>query len=73
MPLFPMSKGIEGNAGYREAVPDGSKIPTPALRLPASIQVKNRRKRYLDQHPEYFSSELEMAGPRLLSCAAFLT
>lgn len=32
-----------------------------------SIQVKNRRKRYLDLHPEYFSVELELAGPLALS------
>jgi hypothetical protein len=28
----------------------------------ARIRVKNRRKTYLDKHPEYFSSELELAG-----------
>jgi hypothetical protein len=27
-----------------------------------SIRVKNRRKRYLDMHPEYFGSDLELAG-----------
>ncbi|KAJ5709119.1 hypothetical protein N7493_010453 [Penicillium malachiteum] len=30
-----------------------------------SIQMKNRRKRYLDLHPEYFSAELELADPLL--------
>ncbi|CAI7589724.1 unnamed protein product [Penicillium pancosmium] len=30
-----------------------------------SVQIKNRRKRYLDQHPEYFSAELELADPLL--------
>lgn len=29
------------------------------------IRVKNRRKRYLDTHPEYFSSGLELADPLL--------
>ena len=29
------------------------------------ISVKNRRKFYLDQHPEYFSSDLELADPLL--------
>ncbi|KAF1985471.1 hypothetical protein K402DRAFT_334406 [Aulographum hederae CBS 113979] len=29
------------------------------------IVIKNRRKRYLDTHPEYFSSELELADPLL--------
>lgn len=32
-----------------------------------SVQVKNRRKRYLDLHPEYFSADLELAGPLALS------
>ncbi|QKX63537.1 uncharacterized protein TRUGW13939_10708 [Talaromyces rugulosus] len=44
-----------------------SASPPPAssrLKPPASVQVKNRRKRFLDQHPEYFSADLEMAGPR---------
>ncbi|KAJ5470357.1 hypothetical protein N7530_007714 [Penicillium desertorum] len=31
-----------------------------------AVKVKNRRKRYLDLHPEYFSSELELAGPPAL-------
>ena len=26
------------------------------------IRITNRRKRYLDTHPEYFSSSLELAG-----------
>lgn len=29
---------------------------------PDRIRVKNRRKRYLDLHPEYFGPELELAG-----------
>lgn len=29
------------------------------------IRVKNRRKRYLDTHPEYFGPELELADPIL--------
>ncbi|BDD59541.1 hypothetical protein MPDQ_001055 [Monascus purpureus] len=28
-----------------------------------SVLVKNRRKRYLDMHPEYFSADLELADP----------
>lgn len=31
-------------------------------------RVKNRRKRYLDMHPEYFSADLELAGPLALCC-----
>lgn len=31
---------------------------------PTRTQIRNRRKRYLDLHPEYFKSEnLELAGP----------
>ncbi|KAJ5958527.1 uncharacterized protein N7479_005677 [Penicillium vulpinum] len=30
-----------------------------------SVTVKNRRKRYLDLHPEYFSAALELADPLL--------
>lgn len=33
---------------------------------PLSVVVKNRRKRYLDMHPEYFSADLELAGPLAL-------
>ncbi|KAH9809817.1 coiled-coil domain-containing protein [Teratosphaeria destructans] len=29
------------------------------------IRIKNRRKRYLDLHPEYFSADLELADPLL--------
>ncbi len=30
------------------------------------IMIKNRRKRYLDMHPEYFGPQLELAGVELL-------
>lgn len=33
-----------------------------SLPVPESIRIKNRRKRYLDLHPEYFGSDLELAG-----------
>ena len=42
-----------------------STMAGPRSRSPetlARIRVKNRRKRYLDIHPEYFSSNLELAG-----------
>ncbi|MCJ1474060.1 hypothetical protein MMC13_002718 [Lambiella insularis] len=41
-------------------------IAPPRARSPASaarIQTKNRRKRYLDLHPHYFSPALELADP----------
>ncbi|KAI1922763.1 hypothetical protein LOZ58_001992 [Ophidiomyces ophidiicola] len=38
---------------------------TAPVRPPASIQIKNRRKRYLEAHPDYFSAGLELADPLL--------
>jgi hypothetical protein len=32
---------------------------------PDPIRIKNRRKCYLDLHPDYFGSDLELAGVRL--------
>lgn len=29
---------------------------------PDPIRIKNRRRRYLDLHPEYFGADLELAG-----------
>lgn len=79
MPYFPMntgfpttqaSKDAAASEGKSDGKSDGKserKSDTPQLRPPASIQVKNRRKRYLEKHPEYFSADLEMAGPHALS------
>jgi hypothetical protein len=33
--------------------------------IPDHIRIKNRRKRYLDTHPDYFNSSLELADPLL--------
>lgn len=41
---------------------DATDAAANQLKPPVSVQAKNRRKRYLDQHPEYFSADLEMAG-----------
>lgn len=57
MPHFPMDTGFQPSK-------DASDDPHHP-----SIQVKNRRKRYLDLHPEYFSAELELAGPLALRAA----
>jgi hypothetical protein len=65
MPLFPMTSNVTDYATVPEPTWEEPKTSSPVLRPPASIQVKNRRKRYLDRHPEYFSSDLEMAGPHL--------
>lgn len=54
MPHFPMDSGFKGTEDVTEDA------------QPSYIQIKNRRKRYLDLHPEYFSAELELAGPLAL-------
>ena len=42
---------------------ESSKWPVRPQSPDARITIKNRRKRYLDTHPEYFSSpSLELAG-----------
>ncbi|KAK8184845.1 coiled-coil domain-containing protein-domain-containing protein [Phyllosticta capitalensis] len=42
-----------------------SSSASPPQNQDARIRVKNRRKRYLDTHPEYFNSGLELADPLL--------
>lgn len=46
-----------------------AQVSSPSLQqdrsIPNHIRVKNRRKRYLDTHPEYFNSSLELADPLL--------
>lgn len=54
MPHFPMNTGFKA-----EDASTNAQHP--------SVRVKNRRKRYLDLHPEYFSADLELAGPLALS------
>lgn len=51
MPHFPKDSGF--------SVKDASSAQN-------AVKVKNRRKRYLDLHPEYFSAGLELAGPPAL-------
>lgn len=42
---------------------DESNVRTPPrAQPPLSLKEKNRRKRWLDTHPEYFGSDLESAG-----------
>ncbi|CAP98930.1 hypothetical protein E8E15_004616 [Penicillium rubens] len=50
MPHFPKDSGF--------SVKDASSAQN-------AVKVKNRRKRYLDLHPEYFSAGLELADPLL--------
>lgn len=50
---------------------DAASTASNQLKPPVSVQVKNRRKRYLDQHPEYFSADLEMAGVWFVAVQCF--
>ncbi|KAL4808765.1 coiled-coil domain-containing protein-domain-containing protein [Aspergillus unguis] len=59
MPFFPMGTGIQDEPQQHEEPSSSS----PAV--PLATRIKNRRKRYLDLHPEYFSADLELADPLL--------
>ena len=63
MPYLPMGSGLNNEPDVQEDSihPNRSTMPAPPTR------VKNRRKVYLDRHPEYFSADLELAGPLALS------
>ncbi|CAI7571404.1 unnamed protein product [Penicillium manginii] len=50
------------DTGFQSSAVTDADVPDEKQR---SVQIKNRRKRYLDQHPEYFSAELELADPLL--------
>lgn len=64
MPHFPMRTGLETEIDQRrEDVKSESRSSQPSV----EVRVKNRRKRYLDMHPEYFSADLELAGRPALS------
>ena len=54
MPRFAEGTGVPAKAS---GAPSSS-----ALQIPDRIQVKNRRKKYLDEHSEYFGPQLELAG-----------
>ncbi|KAL4901538.1 hypothetical protein BDW74DRAFT_84330 [Aspergillus multicolor] len=58
MPLFPMGTGIQNDQETTDLKHNETSV-SPATRT------KNRRKRYLDLHPEYFSADLELADPLL--------
>ncbi|RAL06074.1 uncharacterized protein BO80DRAFT_395478 [Aspergillus ibericus CBS 121593] len=62
MPRFPTGTGVNANADR----PQMELTPATRAQSPsAGTRVKNRRKRYLDMHPEYFSADLELADPLL--------
>lgn len=58
MPLFAEGTGIP--------IRNQGNDVSPEDQVPERVRVKNRRKTYLDKHPEYFGPQLELAGvPRL--------
>ena len=62
MPHFPEEMDSQTLA-LRSAVETENKIATSEDNNTYRIRVKNRRKRYLDTHPDYFkSADLELAG-----------
>ncbi|KAI1915639.1 hypothetical protein LOZ61_001571 [Ophidiomyces ophidiicola] len=63
MPHFPMNTGSV--VASSNAKDEQEERQTAPVRPPASIQIKNRRKRYLETHPDYFSAGLELADPLL--------
>ncbi|KAI1921309.1 hypothetical protein LOZ12_001239 [Ophidiomyces ophidiicola] len=63
MPHFPMNTGTV--VASSNAKDEQEERQTAPVRPPASIQIKNRRKRYLETHPDYFSAGLELADPLL--------
>lgn len=49
-----------------EAFPSAmSSMDISASQMPRTLRVRNRRKRYLESHPDYFGSSLESADPLL--------
>lgn len=66
MPLFPV---VARPDEQRDTEMSLDSAATPEMDPHAQrIRIKNRRKRYLDLHPEYFKSpELELAGRRFVT------
>ncbi|KAF7503491.1 hypothetical protein GJ744_003682 [Endocarpon pusillum] len=68
MPFFPPRMGSATNVSaeaerYPDTVMTGEAASPPVV---SPTRIKNRRKRYLDLHPEYFTSaNLELADPLL--------
>ncbi|OAP61095.1 hypothetical protein AYL99_03296 [Fonsecaea erecta] len=62
MPRFVEGTGIplRENVSLQSKPASSTEPPTPDR-----IRIKNRRKRYLDTHPEYFGPQLELADPLL--------
>ena len=68
MPYFPSGTGMSDRdeesprAANQDEDAGAARASTPL----DPIRVKNRRKRYLDVHPEYFGANLELAGVLLM-------
>ncbi len=58
-----MAEGDEGLVRATDQDAGAVRASSP----PDTIRVKNRRKWYLDMHPEYFGANLELAGVLLIS------
>lgn len=59
---------LEGDGLSHDSQSSSTSIEGPrerSLEADTRIKVKNRRMRYLNTHPEYFSSSLELAGGHL--------
>lgn len=63
MPHFPIGSGHDMDM-VEDVQEDSERKSTQPS---AETRVKNRRKRYLDLQPEYFSADLELAGRLALS------
>ncbi|KAJ9637579.1 hypothetical protein H2204_004728 [Knufia peltigerae] len=60
MPRFTEGTGIPIR-NVQDVFPVAKSAPNQSA-VPDHIRVKNRRKRYLDTHPDYFGPQLELAG-----------
>jgi hypothetical protein len=63
MPRVPLATFHELVVRPRDA--NDGQHDLPPSPVPDAVRVKNRRKRYLDLHPEYFGPQLELAGVQL--------
>ncbi|KAK4966988.1 hypothetical protein LTR66_012007 [Elasticomyces elasticus] len=68
MPFFPPSEQSSAGESMAHFVPFASALPNAYFQVDeeraARVLVKNRRKRYLDTHPEYFeSADRELEDP----------
>ena len=70
MPYLSINEDMECESAnsYMDVQTDSTTQPVSSrtTETPPSTLARNRRKRYLDVHPEYFSPDLELAGPLAL-------